>query len=124
MIINITCPNCNFSKKVPTERIPAGIKYVKCPRCSNTFEIPPVDDQDTVFEENEGMDRGGDASPYSMQAIPDETGYFTGLWKKLTGVLFSPAGFFSSVRHEEGITDPFTFGVLIGAIGFMDPSDF
>lgn len=119
MIINITCPNCNFSKKIPTERIPEGIRYVKCPRCSNTFEIPPVDDRDAAFKENEVMDSGGDVKSSSVQAVPDETGYFTGLWKKLTGVLFSPAGFFSSVRHEEGIAEPFAFGVLIGAVGFM-----
>jgi predicted Zn finger-like uncharacterized protein len=119
MIINITCPNCHFSKNVPKEKIPEGIKYAKCPRCSNTFEITAVNDQDADSKENESMDSADDINTYSVQSPADETGYFTGLWKKLTGVLFSPVLFFSSVRYEEGVTDPFAFGILIGSIGFM-----
>ena len=119
MIIDITCPNCNFSRKVPRERIPEGIKFAKCPRCRNTFELPAVNDQDTETRDNEHMDFVNDTGPGTGPLLPDEVGYFTGLWKTLTGVLFSPGRFFSERKQEEGSGEAFAFGVLLGSIGIM-----
>ena len=33
-----------------------AITICKCPRCSNTFELPPVIDQDTTPKENDDLD--------------------------------------------------------------------
>jgi hypothetical protein len=119
MIIDITCPNCNFFRKVPREKIPEGIKFAKCPRCSSTFELPSVDDLDTETRDNEHLDFVNDIRPGNGPQISDETGYFTGLWKTLTGVLFSPRRFFSGIKREEGLGETFAFGVLLGSIGIM-----
>lgn len=119
MIINITCPNCDFSKKVPREKIPEGIKFVKCPRCSNTFELPSVNDQGATPQKNEEMSPGNVSDTEPVPIAIDETGYFTGLLKIFTGILFSPADFFRGVRDEPGLRDSFAFGVLMGSIGAM-----
>jgi predicted Zn finger-like uncharacterized protein len=115
MIINITCPNCNFSKKVPREKIPRGLKYAKCPRCSSTFELPSADDP----EEIEESDFNDVVNPGSGTDTLDEEGYFTGLWKTLRGILFSPTVFFRDLRKRSGIGDALAFGILLGSIGSM-----
>ena len=119
MIINITCPNCNFSKKVPRDKIPEGLKYAKCPRCKNTFELPSIAYQDTDLNEDESTGFANDTETVTDTAASADVGYFTGLIKTLKGVLFTPAVFFNSVRNEESIKDPFAFGLLLGSIGFM-----
>ena len=119
MIINITCPNCNFSKKVPQEKIPDGIRYAKCPRCSNTFEILSPDDQETAPLDIEKMDTNNESSPGPETVEFDEPGYFTGLWKALTRVLFSTSDFFSGIEKESGLQNAFAFGILMGSIGAM-----
>jgi predicted Zn finger-like uncharacterized protein len=139
MIINITCPNCNFSKQVPSEKIPANIKNAKCPRCSKTFEIPVIPEQETPPEKPlplESLSRKpiqGEAPPPLPEKItdvsaepvdmpepptPDEIGYFTGLLRIFTGVLFSTTEFFRAVR-DSGIKTAMIFGILTGAIGAM-----
>ena len=39
MIIELFCPHCNFSRKVPREKIPVGAKWATCPRCGQRFEF-------------------------------------------------------------------------------------
>ena len=119
MIIDITCPNCNFSKKVPREKIPEGIKFAKCPRCSKTFELPSMDKEDTAPPNIEKPDFANDSIYEPKPVQPDETGYFTELWKTFTGVLFSPTDFFRGIRHKEGIWEALAFGLLIGSLGAM-----
>ena len=42
MTVDLTCPFCSFSKKVPKEKIPAGVRWATCPRCQRRFEIPSL----------------------------------------------------------------------------------
>jgi predicted Zn finger-like uncharacterized protein len=42
--VNITCPNCGFSKDVARQKIPAGLKQIKCPQCQESFVIEPVEE--------------------------------------------------------------------------------
>jgi len=119
MIINITCPSCNFSRKVPGEKIPEGLKYAKCPRCGNTFELPSIAEQEAARQENENSGFVNGTGTVIDPAAPDDAGYFTGQIKTLKGVLFSPAGFFVSARYKEGLWDSIAFGILLGSIGFM-----
>ena len=118
MTIDIKCPNCNFSKKVAREKIPAGLKYARCPRCRSTFELPSITDPDTTRQEDENngfVNNNRVLTP----AVSEDTGYFAGLLKTLKGVLFTPAKFFNSVKGEDRIWEPIAFGILIGSIGFM-----
>jgi predicted Zn finger-like uncharacterized protein len=135
MIINITCPNCNFSREVPSEKIPAGIKHAKCPRCSKTFEIPLAPEEATpsmeklpdaaVQQETTPPlpDRITDvkAEPVDEHASPiqEEKGYFASLYRVFTGVLFSPTEFFRNVKEDTRINEAMIFGILTGSIGTM-----
>ncbi|MBN2419570.1 MAG: zinc-ribbon domain-containing protein [Deltaproteobacteria bacterium] len=119
MIIEIKCPNCNFSKKVPQEKIPEGIKYAKCPSCNNTFELPSVIGHDADGHENEYTDAEEDTGAVTGVAVSEGAGFIKWLFKTLKGLLFSPSGFFVWVRREEGIVEPISFGILLGSIGFM-----
>ncbi len=38
--MNLTCPQCGFSKEIAPERIPDGVKKVVCPRCKEPFTLP------------------------------------------------------------------------------------
>ncbi len=120
MIINITCPNCDFSKKVPSEKIPEGIKLVKCPRCSNTFELPPMGASDTESQQDLNSEIT-DRERIHRSAISADEGpdFFTVLWQAFKGVLFSPAEFFAEKRREPGIGQSFAFGLLLGSLGAM-----
>ena len=64
MTIEITCPNCNFSKSVPTEKIPEGVRYATCPRCGNMFEFNPVTPEfDLEAGGDYGEERAGASTP-------------------------------------------------------------
>ena len=120
MIIEITCPNCNFSKKVPQEKIPDGIKLAKCPRCGNTFNINPVDDPSDLSQEKLiGNPTKTEGSESAGKIIDEEAGYFTVLLHTFKGALFSPVKFFREKRQEETIGQSFAFGVLTGSLGAM-----
>jgi predicted Zn finger-like uncharacterized protein len=139
MIINITCPNCNFSKQIASEKIPAGIKNAKCPRCSKTFEIPGMSEPEPPQENpqppeplhqepiqevappplpDKVTDVSAEPVDMSEPQNPYEEGYFTGLWRVFSGVLFSPTEFFRWAR-DTGIKDSMMFGILTGSIGVM-----
>ncbi|NLD36489.1 MAG: hypothetical protein GX654_06440 [Desulfatiglans sp.] len=136
MIINITCPNCNFSKQIPSENIPAGIKHAKCPRCSKTFEIPVIPEEEPVSMEKlpeapvqqetppplPDVDKVTDvtAEPVDEHASPigEERGYFGDLLRVFSGVLLSPTEFFRGVK-ETSLKEALIFGILTGSIGLM-----
>ncbi len=135
MIINITCPNCNFSKEVPSEKIPPGIKHARCPRCSKTFEIPVMPEEEPVSTEKlteapvqqETPPPLPDkitevkAEPVDEHASPiqEDYGYFASLYRVFTGVLFSPTQFFRNVKDSPRLDEAIIFGILTGSIGTM-----
>ena len=40
-LIVITCPQCQFSRDVPGDKIPAAARQVNCPHCGEKFPLPP-----------------------------------------------------------------------------------
>lgn len=120
MIINITCPHCNFSKKVPGEKIPEGIKFARCPSCKQTFEINPAINTDVSSpQELTGRTREPEASERSVCVNDEEAGYFTVLWHTFRSALFSPVELFSEKRQEKAIGQSLAFGLLTGSLGTM-----
>ncbi len=121
MIIEITCPKCNFSKQVSQEKIPPGIKFAKCPRCNENFELPVVNDEEKAPREIKIIDTEPiDPVPAETSpVITEEAGYFSELLKSLKEVLFSPASFFNRVKGDTGLGEAFAFGILLGSIGAM-----
>ena len=129
MSVELICPYCQFSKKVPNEKIPVGAKWVTCPRCHQRFEFSVVEkdvglitretELKTEFERleeepEEGYTRNG--APWENRS---ELGLWQGIYKTFKAVLFSPEIFFRSLTFKAGIVEPLAFGTLVGSIGSM-----
>ncbi len=133
MIIEITCPFCQFSKRVPSEKIPDGVKWVTCPRCRQRFEFnkkeaeaaadvptppPPIP---YYSEEKKTREKPGGApsrtgAPWENRS---EIGLWQGIWQTCKAVLFSPDTLFKELTYEGGKRDPLAFGLLTGSVGSM-----
>jgi predicted Zn finger-like uncharacterized protein len=107
-MVEITCPQCNYSKSVPLEKIPPRIKWVRCPRCGSRFEY---------------ISRGEGIRTDKRHATPWEIRLELGLWKGIEhtvkAVLFSPRNMFSTMTVRGGWREPLAFGLLVGSIGSM-----
>ncbi len=129
MSVELICPYCQFSKKVPNEKIPVGAKWVTCPRCHQRFEFSVVEkDVDLVTRETErktGFERLEEEPEegYTRNGAPwenrSELGLWQGIYKTFKAVLFSPEIFFRSLTFKAGIVEPLAFGTLVGSIGSM-----
>ncbi len=107
-MVEITCPQCNYTKSVPLEKIPPGARWIKCPQCGNRFEY---------------LKREGDRETEKRSATPWERRLELGLWKgikqTIKSVLFSPKHMFSSMPVKDGWREPLAFGLLVGSISSM-----
>lgn len=105
----ITCPQCNYSKNIPDEKIPSGVRWIRCPRCGARFEF-------------EGKKEKEKKKPTTVD-IPWEHRRERGLWGAVAGtiksVLFSPRDTFSKMPVGGGWSEPLAFGLLVGSIGSM-----
>lgn len=120
MTVDITCPNCNFTKTIPAEQIPAGTRWATCPHCKSRFEInfPETgfnfsQEQQEIEEESE---RRQGVSPWENLS---ELGIWKGIYQTFNAVLFSPEKLFRTMNCRGGLQDPLGFGVLFGSIGTM-----
>ena len=129
MSVELICPYCQFSKKVPNEKIPVGAKWVTCPRCHQRFEFSVVEkdvdlvtratDRKTGFERLEEEPEEGYARNGAPWENRSELGLWQGIYKTFKAVLFSPEIFFRSLTFKAGIVEPLAFGTLVGSIGSM-----
>lgn len=97
---------CNFSKTVPKENIPEGVRWVACPSCKHRFEFAPVK-PDVKSEEG---------SPWERRM---ELGLWKGIYQTFIAILFSPGSFFREMTTGKGIRESMAFGLLLGSIGYM-----
>jgi predicted Zn finger-like uncharacterized protein len=104
----ITCPQCNYSRSVPDERIPPRVQWVRCPRCGARFEF--------VRKEGDEEATTGRATPWEQRT---QRGLWNGVTRTIRGVLFSPRATFSKMPVLGGWRDPLAFGLLVGSIGSM-----
>jgi hypothetical protein len=120
MTVEIICPNCNFSKSIPKEKIPAGARWATCPQCKHRFSFAPLKGDVSSLQ---GQKEVGAEGPVVTQAPPwedrSELGLWQGIYQTFKAVLFSPDKLFRSMTHEGGITEPLAFGLLLGSIGSM-----
>lgn len=132
MIIEITCPFCQFSKQVPSEKIPEAVKWVSCPRCRQRFqfdkneaikascspvsprEIPYQSEQEGREQKAEGVSRG--STPWENRS---ELGLWQGIFQTIKKVLFSPQTLFKGMTCKGGKMEPLAFGLLFGSVGTM-----
>jgi len=120
MTVEITCPSCNYSKRIPKEKIPIGVRWITCPRCKNRFELPVQAPALDVERKQRGS---ASESESAQQASPwenrSELGIWQGIYQTFKAVLFSPENFFGKMTHKGGIREPLIFGLLLGSIGTM-----
>lgn len=120
MTVEITCPNCNFSKGLPREKIPKGVRWAICPRCKQRFDLllPP-----SLMESSPGQEMKG--QPGEPQRIPSpwenrsELGICRGIYQTSRSALFFPKHFYRHMTFEGSIGEPLAFGVLFGSVGTM-----
>ncbi len=118
--MEITCPNCNFSKQIRREKIPAGVKWAACPRCGQRFEftLPAAG-----VEPRQGLGGGTPGSRPQRSAPPwegrAEIGLWQGIYRTFKAVLFSPEELFAHLSYRGGIREPLAFGLLFGSLGTL-----
>jgi len=120
MIIEIICPNCNFLKKIPKEKIPVGVRWATCPSCKRRFEFAIREPAFDFEQEQKGAEPAGrperGVSPWENRS---ELGVWNGIYQTFKAVLFSPENLFSNMTYQGGIKEPMAFGLLLGSIGTM-----
>jgi hypothetical protein len=110
MTIEITCPKCQYTKRLAEEKIAPGVRWARCPRCRERFDF------------TRDLDRAGRKSngrilpPWERRA---ETGLRKGILQTAKQVVFSPRTFFRRTASEGGLWEPLAFGILFGSIGLM-----
>lgn len=120
MTIQITCPNCNFSKTIPKDKIPAGVRWANCPRCKHRFELTTqypafgFEQEQRVTEPE--LEKERRASPWENRS---ELGLWEGIYQTSKAVLFSPEKFFKSMTFTGGLKEPLAYGLLFGSMGTM-----
>lgn len=110
MTVTIVCPHCSFSKSLPEEKIPPGVKSAVCPRCRQRFEI--------AVSKVQTKPAPGSRVPSPWESRPI-LGLTRGFGESVKGVLFSPSTFFRTAAVDGGIREPLAFGVLAGSLGIM-----
>lgn len=108
MTVEITCPNCRYSKQLEENRIPPGIRWATCPRCKERFDF--------TRGWKAGKQQGRIPSPWERRA---EIGLREGVLQTAKQVAFSPSAFFRNTVTEGGLGEPLAFGILFGSIGLM-----
>ena len=107
-MVKITCPQCNYSKSVPFEKIPPGARWIKCPQCGNRFEY--------LIKEEDRATGKRSATPWERRL---ELGLWKGIKQTIKSVLFSPKHMFSAMPVKDGWREPLAFGLLVGSISSM-----
>jgi predicted Zn finger-like uncharacterized protein len=107
-MVLITCPQCNYARNIPLERIPSRTRWVRCPRCGSRFEF--------VRREGDGEEKKSFATPWERRT---QLGLWHGVKQTIKGVLFSPQNMFSTMPVRGGWREPLAFGLLVGSIGSM-----
>jgi hypothetical protein len=120
MTVEIKCPQCNFSRSIPKEKIPAGARWATCPQCKHRFSFAPPKG---VVSPEQGQKEAGAEARVERRASPwenrTELGLWQGIYQTFKAVLFSPDRLFSTMTHKGGIMEPLAFGLLLGSIGSM-----
>ncbi len=113
MSVRVACPHCGFSKSIPEERIPPGVKSAICPLCKQRFEISSLEPtaKASSLKEKERM-----LPPWERRS---ELGVRKSIADTVKGVLFSPVQFFRTTAVGGGVGEPLAFGILTGSLGMI-----
>jgi len=107
-MVDITCPHCQFAKRISEDKIPPRLRWIRCPRCGNRFEYKSGD----AFGKTEKRH----PAPWERRAA---LGLWKGIMQTVTSVAFSPRATFSTLALRGGWREPLAFGLLVGSISSM-----
>ncbi|MEF2144942.1 MAG: zinc-ribbon domain-containing protein [Desulfovibrionaceae bacterium] len=76
--MHITCPQCDFSRNIPDEKIPARSELATCPKCGNKFRFRTLDSGDFAFAAPDWNQDAEDSSAFQpeQEQHPDEDKLF------------------------------------------------
>jgi hypothetical protein len=116
MTVEITCPHCNWTKSIPREKIPPGVRWATCPRCKERFEFTLPNDLYDRWDNGPAIAGRRVPSPWENRST-----YGTGqaVLQTVKHVLFSPIAFFRRAEAVGGLREPLAFGILVGSIAMM-----
>ncbi len=140
--MEITCPQCGFTKDIPDDKIPSRAQIATCPKCKHRFKfreikelneegeekkenaqniwdnLKKLDDKDTESSSHE-TDKHSE-NQYIFEDVPWESlekhGFFEGFFETIKRVCISPRQFFNSMRTKGGYTRPLIFYLLISEL--------
>jgi predicted Zn finger-like uncharacterized protein len=107
-MVEITCPQCNYTKSIPLEKIPPRARWIRCPNCGNRFEY--------LRKEEAAITEKRHATPWERRL---QLGLWGGIKQTLKSVVFSPKNMFSTMPVTGGWREPLAFGLLAGSISSM-----
>lgn len=107
-MVEITCPQCNYTKSIPLEKIPPRARWIRCPNCGNRFEY--------LRKEEAAITEKRHATPWERRL---QLGLWGGIKQTLKSVIFSPKRMFSTMPVRAGWREPLAFGLLVGSISSM-----
>jgi hypothetical protein len=113
MSVQVVCPHCGFSKSIPEERIPPGVKTAVCPLCKQRFELAALK---RATSSGSFKEKGRMLPPWERRP---ELGVRKSIGDTVKGVLFSPVHFFRTAAVEGGVGEPLAFGILMGSLGMI-----
>lgn len=69
--MDITCPECGFTRRVPDDKIPAGSVRATCPKCKTKFQFRSLPDEFPGEPEHEAGDEHAHTHERPLLAPPD-----------------------------------------------------
>jgi|GEM_PF-1063757 len=69
--MDITCPECGFTRSVPDDKIPAGSVRATCPKCKTKFQFRSLPDEFPGEQERDAEDEGVEKRERTHIAPPD-----------------------------------------------------
>lgn len=115
MAVEITCPQCAYTRSIPEGKIPPGVKWATCPRCKNRFEFSARSGSIPEMQTLEAAP-GRIDPPWEKRS---ELGFWAALYATIKSALFSPRLLFATMHFRAGVRDPFAFGLLCGVVGTL-----
>ncbi|MEW6668508.1 MAG: YIP1 family protein [Thermodesulfobacteriota bacterium] len=120
MTVEVRCPHCGFSRNVPREKIPPGVRRANCPQCKKLFDLnlqmpaPPPGDKDEAAGKDRRSPRGD--PPWERRS---ELGLWAAVYGTTKAVLFKPRELFAGMGFQAGAREPLAYGLLTGSLGTM-----
>lgn len=133
--MNITCPQCGFSRDVARDKVPCGNIVAKCPKCQCRFRFSEKDGAGAILppkswnseEPSEAEIRQTASNAYAAEARrfeaeqsvpnpweePRQQGWFNAFYQTAWAVMFQPQLFFRYLSPTYGVGRPLGFFLII-----------